>query len=98
MSDRSIQQDWKYPNLPPRPFVFKPTASHLDSEDPTSSLSQSPFRGFYNLGVIIGLIFVVTQPIINFMEHGYFLESTLFNSLRVDLLFCLLSWPLFFLW
>lgn len=79
MSEPNIKTDWRYPNLPPKPFVFKSTPSHLDEGNPNSSLNRSRLRGLYNLFLIFAIIFFVTQPIINFIDKGYFLESTLYN-------------------
>jgi hypothetical protein len=40
----------------------------------------------------------VTQPVVNFIDRGYFLDTTLYETVRVDFLFCAITWPLFFLW
>lgn len=98
MSDRQIQDNWKYPNLPPKPFVYPVKSSHLDIDDPSSTLNKSQFRGFFNQAAIFGIIFIVTQPVINYLDHGYFLDATLYNTFKVDFIFCLVNWPLFFLW
>jgi|JI10StandDraft_1071094.scaffolds.fasta_scaffold2755113_1 hypothetical protein len=98
MSEKQIQEGWKYPNLPPKPFSYPVAVSHLDPDDPRSQLNQSQVRGFFNLLVIFGIIFFVTQPVINFIDKGYFLESTLYNTFKIDFLFCLVNWPLFLLW
>ena len=98
MSEKQITPEWKHPNLPPRPFTFPNIPSHLDESNPQSSLNRSELRGFYNLVAIFGFIFLITQPVINFIDYGYFLEPTLFQTFKVDFIFCLVSWPLFFLW
>lgn len=92
------EQEWRYPNLPPSPFVFARTPSLLDESNPDSALNRSQIRGFFNLAIIFLWIFFVTQPVVNFMEHGYFLDTTLYSEVRKDFLFCAITWPLFFLW
>jgi hypothetical protein len=99
MSERqTIKEDWRYPNLPPKPFTFPTAVSHLDPDSEQSMLNKSDLRGFFNLAVIFGTIFFITQPIINFIDRGYILESTLYNTFKVDFIFCTVNWPLFFLW
>lgn len=73
------EQEWKWPNLPPVPFTFARTPSLLDESNPASVLNQSPVRGFFNLAVIFLGIFFVTQPVVNFIDHGYFLDTTLYS-------------------
>lgn len=92
------EQDWKWPNLPPIPFTFPRIPSLLDESNPSSTLNQSPIKGFFNLALIFLAIFFVTQPVVNFIDHGYFLDTTLYSEVRVDFLFCAITWPLFFLW
>ena len=98
MTESNNQKEWKHPNLPPRPFTFPVKVSHLDIDSPSSSINQSKLRGFFNIASIFAIIFFVTKPIINFIDHGYLLEATLYNTVKVDLLFCLFNWPLFFVW
>jgi hypothetical protein len=50
------------------------------------------------MALIFAIVFFVTQPIINLIDHGYFLEATLYNTFKVDLIFCVVNWPLFFIW
>ena len=61
-------------------------------------MNQSKVRGFFNLAVIFMLIFFTTQPIVNFIEKGYFLDTTLYATFKIDFMFCLFTWPLFFFW
>ena len=89
---------WKYPNLPPKPFQYPRIVSMLDSDRSDSALNNSFVRGFYNLAIIFLIIFFTTQPIVNFLQHGYWLDTTLYETVTQDFLFCLFTWPIFFLW
>lgn len=71
---------WKYPNLPPKPFQYPIIVSMLDSDRSDSALNNSFVRGFYNLAIIFLIIFFTTQPIVNFLEHGYWLDTTLYET------------------
>ena len=61
-------------------------------------MNKSKVRGFFNLAIIFMLIFFTTQPIVNFIERGYFLDTTLYATFKIDFMFCLFTWPLFFFW
>ncbi len=78
--------------------MFPLCASLLDISDSKSRLNNSGFRGFFNLSAILGGIFLLTKPISNYIDNGYFLEDSLYSTFQEDLLLCLLIWPLFFLW
>ena len=56
-------EEWRYPNLSPKPFEYKVCPSLLDEMDPRSAMNQSNLRGFYNLAMVLATIFFITQPI-----------------------------------
>lgn len=89
---------WVYPNLPPKPFIYDKPVSLIDFDDERSALNTSQIRGLFNLSIIFMTIFFITQPIVNFIENGYFIDKTLYNTFKRDLFFCLFNWPLFFAW
>ena len=92
---------WNYPNLTPPDREKKPYErgpSILDVQDENSSINKSDFKGFYNMTVIFALIFLFTKPILNKIEHGYFLEPNLYHTFQEDFILCIMVWPLFFLW
>lgn len=98
MKTKDPKEEWRYPNLPPKPFLYESGPSLLDEGDARSALNKSPIKGFFNLTVIFMSIFFITQPVVNFIDHGYFFEPTLYNTFKVDFMFCIFTWPLFFAW
>jgi len=98
MEQKQEKMVWKFPNFPPKPFLYESKPSLLDEADPRSALNKSPIRGFFNLTLIFLVIFFLTQPVVNFIDHGYFLDPLLYHSFKVDFLFCLFTWPLFYAW
>ena len=90
----------QYPNILPsdKQKGYSIGPSILDHLHPDSSLNKSHFRGFFNMSIIFGFIFIFTKPILNKIENGYFLEPSLYTTFMNDYFLCLLVWPLFFLW
>lgn len=66
---------WRYPNISAAPDhkfrkpEFKERLSLLDEYHPHSRLNTSHFRGFYNLFVMFSMFFLLTKPILNFINR-----------------------------
>lgn len=59
---------WRFPNLTPvgktkTPYKIGP--SILDECSPESQLNKSSFKGFYNMAIIFGIVFLFTKPLLN---------------------------------
>lgn len=72
----TMATNWRFPSLPPpgktkAPYKYVPTL--LDKDDPDSVLNKSSFKGFFNLAVIFAITFLFTQPVVNWVEDGFFL-------------------------
>ena len=96
-----MDRNWRYPNITPPDRVKKPyerSPSLIDQDDSNSAINKSKFRGFYNMVIIIALIYLFTKPILNKIENGYFLEPNLYNTFKADYFYCIMVWPIFFLW
>lgn len=97
-------KSWRYPNISGSPDQklrkpeLKARVSLLDEQHPESSLNKSQFRGFFNLAMMFGMIFLFTKPTLNFFNSGHFFELTLLNTFKQDFLLCLSVWPLFYTW
>jgi hypothetical protein len=95
---------WRYPNIAAAPDhklrkpEFKERLSLLDEFHADSKLNTSQFRGFYNLAIMFGMLFLFTKPILNFIDTKQFLSPTLYTIFKRDFLLCLGVWPLFYLW
>lgn len=95
---------WKYPNISSAPDhklrkpEFKERLSLLDEYHPHSKLNTSHFRGFYNLAVMFGIVFLFTRPILNFIDRREFFSPGLYNTFKNDFLLCLSVWPLYYFW
>ncbi|CRG93976.1 acyl CoA:diacylglycerol acyltransferase, putative [Plasmodium gallinaceum] len=61
------------------------TPSHLDIFDNNSPIMSSNFCGFGNLILNMGLFFSLIMPLLNFMEKGYFLDTSMHSYLFTNL-------------
>jgi hypothetical protein len=61
-------------------------------------INQSEFKGFYNLLMTILIFYVLTLPIYNYLNKGYFIKLKMFQKMFKDLQLIILIWPLFHVW
>lgn len=60
--------EWRFPNLTPpgkNKGDYKIGPSILDECNPESLLNKSSFKGFFNMAVIFGFVFLFTKPMLN---------------------------------
>jgi hypothetical protein len=67
--------EWRFPNLTPphkKKHEYKTGPSIFDETNPDSELNKSNMKGFWNMTVIFGFVFLFTKPLLNKLENGYF--------------------------
>jgi sterol O-acyltransferase len=55
-------------------------------------------EGFYNLFVLSFTLFVVTHPVLTYLQKGEYFNTALFNSFKKDFFIVVSTWPLFTIW
>lgn len=76
---------------------FISRVSLLDDYYPSSSIKSSEFKGFYTAGIIFGMFYLVTDPIIRYMNTGEIFPFIFINSFKKDFFLCLIHWPLYYI-
>lgn len=71
--------------------------SLLDDYYCDSSISLSDFRGFYTAGVIFGVFYLLTDPILRYLNKGEIFPLVFINTFKKDYFLCLAHWPLYYL-
>ena len=77
---------------------FKVRSSLLDVLTDSTNINKSGFRGFFNLAIVVMMFYVFTQPIHNYLNHGYLWKTKFFAKMLHNLHYVILIWPLFYFW
>lgn len=68
--------------------------SLLDDLEPKSELNQNKLVGFYNMLYVVSFYYFIISPVMCYKEHGYWIETKLYEQMRRDIFMCIVTWPL----
>jgi len=72
--------------------------SLLETDSKRSSIIDSRFRGFYNVAILFGILYILKAPVIRTIQSKDFFSQTLFLPIKNDFFACLSTWPLYYIW
>lgn len=77
---------------------FQPRDSYFETYSSKTGISNSPYKGFYNLLVLSLFSYIFFKPIHDYIKYGYIIKPTLVTRLFKDLEILIIVFPLFNIW
>jgi diacylglycerol O-acyltransferase-1 len=78
--------------------AFMVRDSWLDLLIEEAKINKTQFKGFFNLFMVMLIIYVFALPVYNYFHFGYFIKPILITRMFKDLSILWIFWPMFHLW
>jgi hypothetical protein len=78
--------------------IYKIRESWLDLLIEETKINQSHFKGFFNLFMVMLIIYVFSLPVYNYINYGYLVKLRVIFRMVRDLSILWMVWPLFHFW